>query len=52
MEFDISEYIEPPEILLPDIFKWDLAKEALTYKKIYDTEKEINLETLVELYGG
>lgn len=52
MEFDMSEYIEPPEILLPDIFKWDLAKEALTYKKIYDTEKEITLETLVELYGG
>jgi alcohol dehydrogenase class IV len=50
MEFNISEYIEPPNILLPDIFSYTLAREALTYKKVYDTEKEINLEILMELY--
>jgi len=52
MDFDISECIEPPEICLPDIFSYELAKEALTYKKIYDIEKKVDLEILVELYRG
>lgn len=52
MDFDFTEYIDHPEILLPDIFKYDLAKEALTYKKIYNTDKEMTLEILLELYGA
>lgn len=50
MDVDLSEYIQSPEILLPDIFRHELAKEAMTYKKIYDIDKEITLEKITELY--
>jgi len=49
MEYDISEYISFPPILLPDIDNYAIAQEALKYNKIYDINKEINIDILVDI---
>ena len=49
MDFDLSPFMESPNILIPDIDRHLIASEALKYKKIFNINKKVDYNSIMKI---